>query len=228
MAPSKTSPSTSCSLQVRPAATLLPTLPPRRWQTHPGRASASGPAARNRQHHAVISTQHLSQCSPPLAYLATLLSSSSFSKLKTVGTSFIENPGKALEMNVRGPVVEMNTSGPLVAMEFAADSANNDDDRDTKNKAALEAKNGDLTALLKFEADTKATYDRQHGQDVGCGDKGAPHASIKYHDENDELPTAIGIEAKNDGSYNSDFAGRGGARSRRRPLRQKCRAPVRR
>jgi hypothetical protein len=69
-----------------------------------------------------------------------------------------------------------------VKAEFAADSANNDDDRDTKNKAALEAKNGDLTALLKFEADMKATYDRQHGQDVGRGDKGALHASIKYHD----------------------------------------------
>ena len=61
-----------------------------------------------------------------------------------------------------------------VKAEFVADSANNDDERDAKNKAALEAKNGDLAALLKFETDTKATYDRQHGQDVGRGDKGAP------------------------------------------------------
>ena len=69
-----------------------------------------------------------------------------------------------------------------VMAEFAADSANNDDERDVKNKAALEA---DKT----LDAATKAHHD----------------APIKYQDENNELATAIGIEAKNDGSYNSDF-----------------------
>ena len=46
-----------------------------------------------------------------------------------------------------------------------------------------------------------ATYSAQ-----GSAATKAHHdASIKYQDENDELATAIGIEAKNDGSYNSDF-----------------------
>ena len=40
--------------------------------------------------------------------------------------------------------------------EFAADSANNDDDRDTKNKAALEAKNGDLAKAGEAEAQKEA------------------------------------------------------------------------
>ena len=82
-----------------------------------------------------------------------------------------------------------------VMAEFAADSANNDDERDVKNKAALEAKNGDLAALLKFETDMKATYGSTD-KTLDAATKAHHDAPIKYQDENNELATAIGIEAK--------------------------------
>jgi hypothetical protein len=86
-----------------------------------------------------------------------------------------------------------------VMAEFAADSANNDDERDVKNKAALEAKNGDLAALLKFETDMKATYGSTD-KTLDAATKAHHDATIKYQDKYNELATAIGIEAKNDGS----------------------------
>jgi hypothetical protein len=66
-----------------------------------------------------------------------------------------------------------------VKAELAVDSANNDDKRNAKNKAALEAKNGDLAALLKFEADTKATYDNTD-KTLDAATKAHHDASIKY------------------------------------------------
>ena len=125
-------------------------------------------------------------------------------------TGYVDTKGHTADIRGRIEALLLTVDSQIkaektrVKAEFAADSGNNDDERDAKNKAALAAKNGDLAALLKFETDTKATYDSTD-KTLDAATKAHHDASIKYQDENDELATAIGIEAKNDGSYNSDF-----------------------